>query len=176
MISRFAVSMFAALLVAAIPASAQPVLGDDAAACAGGAGSAIQVNVTGLKDRSGRLKLELYPANEDDFLKDDTKLKNENKFFRRIWAQTPASGAVAMCIKAPRAGRYALLFTHDRDGKNKFNFWKDGAGFPSNRKLGRSRPQLAEATINVGGGVTRVTIRAQYLRGLSGFAPYDPND
>ncbi|MEG3181852.1 DUF2141 domain-containing protein [Sphingomonas sp. LT1P40] len=176
MISRFAIAVFTAFTITAVPAAAQPVLGEDAVACSGGAGSAIRVNVTGLKDRSGRLKLELYPANEDDFLKDDTKLKNESKFFRRIWAQTPGAGAVTMCIKAPRAGRYALLFTHDRDGKNKFNFWKDGAGFPSNRKLGRSRPKLAEAMINVGGGVTRVTIRAQYLRGLSGFAPYDPND
>ena len=165
-----------ALAIPAAPALAQPVLGEDAAACNGGGGAAVRVNVTGLKDRSGRLKLELYPANEDDFLKDDRDLKREGKFFRRIWADTPATGSVTLCIKAPRPGRYALLFTHDRDGKNKFNFWKDGAGFPSNRKLGRSRPKLPEAVINVGGGVTRVTIRAQYLRGLSGFAPYDPND
>jgi len=171
-----AVPLLLTLAASTAPVRAQPVLGEDAAACNGGAGAAIRVNVTGLKDRSGRLKLELYPANEDDFLKDDRDLKREGKFFHRIWAQTPATGSVVLCIKAPRAGRYALLFTHDRDGKNKFNFWKDGAGFPSNRKLGRSRPKLQEAAINVGGGVTRVTIQAQYLRGLSGFAPYDPND
>ncbi|WP_343518921.1 DUF2141 domain-containing protein [Sphingomonas sp.] len=178
MSARFAVpaAILLALLVPATPAPAQSVLGEDAVACNGGNGAAIRVYVAGLKDRSGRLKLELYPANEDDFLKDDTKLKNEGKFFRRIWATTPASGAVTMCIKAPRPGRYALLFTHDRDGKNKFNFWRDGVGFPSNRKLGRSRPKWEEATINLGGGVTRVAIRAQYLRGFSGFAPYDPND
>lgn len=173
---RYAVPALLALTIPAAPAFAQPVLGEDATACNGGAGSAIRVQVAGLKDRIGRLKLELYPANEDDFLKDDRDLKRENKFFRRIWADTPASGTVALCIKAPRPGQYALLFTHDRDGKNKFNFWRDGAGFPSNRKLGRSRPKLEEAKINVGGGVTRVTIRAQYLRGFSGFAPYDPND
>lgn len=176
MSSRLAVAVAALVLVPVAPAMAQPILGEDAAACAGGAGSAIRVDVRGLKDRTGRLKLELYPATEEDFLKDDTKLKNEGKFFRRVWAQTPASGGISICIRAPRAGRYALLFTHDRDGKNKFNFWRDGAGFPSNRRLGRSRPKLEEAIINVGGGVTRVSIRAQYMRGLSGFAPYDPND
>lgn len=175
MIARFAIPAAFALALAAAPATAQPVLGEDAAACAGGSGSAIRVNVTGLKDRTGRLKLELYPANEDDFLKDDRDLKKEGKFFRRIWAQTPASGAVAMCIKAPSAGRYALLFTHDRDGKNKFNFWQDGAGFPSNRRLGRSRPKLQEALVNVGAGVTTVNIHTQYLRGVSGFAPYKAN-
>lgn len=159
----------------AAPAAAQGVLGEDAAACAGG-GPAIRVNVTGLKDRTGRLKLELYPATEADFLKDDTILKREGKFFRRIWARTPSAGPVALCIRAPAAGRYALLFTHDRDGRNKFDFWQDGAGFPSNRRLGRSRPKLAEAIVNVGGGTSVVDIRAQYLRGLSGFAPHDPRD
>ncbi len=76
-----------------------------------------------------------------------------------------------MCIRAPAPGRYALLFTHDRDGRNKFDFWKDGAGFPSNAKLGRARPKLSQAVINVGTGVTTTTIRAQYLRGLGGFGP-----
>lgn len=176
MTARFAVPALLMLAVSATPAQAQRVLGDDAAACNGGNGPAIRVHVTGLKDRNGRLKLELYPANEEDFLKDDTKLKNESKFFHRIWAQTPPTGGVILCIRAPRPGRYALLFTHDRDGKNKFNFWRDGVGFSSNRKLGRSRPKWQEATVNVGGGVTRVAIHTQYLRGLSGFAPYDPND
>ncbi|URW77017.1 DUF2141 domain-containing protein [Sphingomonas donggukensis] len=162
-----------ALATATAPVAAQGApIGDDAAACTSGTGSAIRVNVTGLKDRTGRLKLELYPANEEDFLKDDRDLVKEGKFFRRIWAQTPASGDVALCIKAPAPGRYALLFTHDRDGKNKFNFWRDGAGFVSTAKLGRSRPKLEQAELTVGRGVTSVTIRTQYLRGLSGFAPY----
>ncbi|TKD50401.1 DUF2141 domain-containing protein [Sphingomonas baiyangensis] len=171
--------MIAKLLTAAtlgamggLPAPAQAeILGSDAQACAGGQGPAIRVNVAGLKDRTGRLKLELYPANDEDFLKDDRDLVKEGKFFRRVWADMPANGAVSLCIKAPRAGRYALLFTHDRDGKNKFNFWRDGAGFPSNEKLGRSRPKLAQAVIAVGGGVTTTTIRAQYMRGLNGFGP-----
>jgi uncharacterized protein (DUF2141 family) len=148
------------------------MLGSDRAACTAGGGSAIRVNVLGLKDRTGRLKLELYPATEDDFLKDDRDLKKEGKFFRRIWADTPAGeGQVSMCIKAPKPGRYALLFTHDRDGKNKFNFWRDGAGFPSNHRLGRSRPDLAEAIIEVGSDMAVTNIRVQYMRGLGGFSP-----
>src|SRR3954451_23966192 len=77
------------------------VLGSDSAACTGGAGPAIRANVSGLKDRSGQLKLELYPANESDFLKDDRDLIKEGKFFRRIRVPTPQSGAIALCIKAP---------------------------------------------------------------------------
>lgn len=149
------------------------VLGDDAGACTSGKGPAIRVAVTGVKDRTGRFKLELYPATQEDFLKDDRDLKAQGKFFRRIWADPPASGPVIMCIRAPRPGRYALLFVHDRDDKNKFNFWKDGAAFPANTKLGRSKPRLDQALIDVGPGITTVTVKAQYLRGLGGFAPLD---
>lgn len=165
---------FGAVIVAigGTPAIAQAgVLGSDSAACMGGGGPAIRVNVDGLKDRSGELKLELYPANDADFLKDDRDLIKEGKFFRRVRVPTPATGAISMCIKAPTPGRYALLFTHNRDGKNKFNFWSDGAGFPSNERLGRSRPKLDMATITVPEGVVTTDIHAQYLRGIAGFGP-----
>ncbi|MDG6746392.1 DUF2141 domain-containing protein, partial [Staphylococcus aureus] len=96
------------------------------------------------------------------------------KTFRRVQVPTPAGGGpIAMCIRVPHPGRYALLFTHDRDGKNKFNFWSDGAGFPANTKLGRRKPPLESALIDVPNGVANVTIRAQYLRGLGGFGPVD---
>ena len=161
-----------ALLVAATaaPATAQAPLGDTSACLVDGT-PAIRANILGLKDRTGELKLELYPATEADFLRDDRDLLREGKVFRRLRVETPDAGAVSLCMKVPAPGRYALLFTHNRDGRNKFNFWSDGAGFPSNAKLGRSRPKLAMATISVGRGVTVTNIRAQYLRGLGGFGP-----
>ncbi len=166
MIRQLLIPAVLATLGVAAPAQAQ-----DNDACTPGVGSGIRANIVGLKDRIGRLKLELYPANTNDFLRDDTLLVRERKVFRRVWAATPPRGDVSLCISVPAPGRYALLFTHDRDGKNKFNFWRDGAGFPSNAKLGRSRPKLAQAVIDVGEGVTTTTIRAQYLRGFSGFGP-----
>lgn len=159
------------LIVTAAPSAAAAILGSDAPACAAGAGPAVLAQIVGLKDRQGELKLELYPANEQDFLKDDRDLLRQGKVFRRVRIPTPASGPVALCMRVPRPGRYALLFTHNRDGKNKFSIWQDGAGFASNRKLGRSRPQLSQAIVDVPAGVETVTIRAQYLRGLSGFGP-----
>ena len=159
----------AVLTLAPMPAAADGIDGS----CALPGGPRVQVNVTGLKDRTGRLKLELYPANEADFLKDDRTLVREGKPFRRVWAAMPASGPVTLCIRAPSGGQWALLFTHDRDGKNKFNFWQDGAGFPSNQRLGRSRPKLRQALVNVAANGGQITVRAQYLRGLGGFAPLD---
>ncbi|MGK6354288.1 DUF2141 domain-containing protein [Sphingomonas sp. DT-207] len=159
-----------ALAFAALPASAaDPIDGS----CALPGGPRVYVHVEGLKDRTGRLKVELYPATEDDFLKDDRDLVREGKPFRRVWAPMPASGPVTICIRAPSAGQWALLFTHDRDGKNKFNFWQDGAGFPSNQRLGRSRPKLRQALLNVAPSGGSVTIHSQYLRGLGGFGPMD---
>lgn len=160
----------AGLLALAAPAAGAQVLGSDAAACTGTAqGPAILATVTGFKDRTGTLKLELYPPNEKDFLAGDDDLAREGKFFRRVSIAPPATGDAAICIRVPRPGRYALFLGHDRDGKRKFNFWSDGAGFPSNHKIGRARPKLVDALIDVGPGITRTTIRAQYLRGLGGF-------
>ncbi len=119
------------------------------------------------------MKLELYPGEEADFLKPDRDLIAAGKTFRRVVVPTPPSGPTIMCIRVPRPGRYALLLTHNRDGKNKFSFWTDGAGFASNVKLGRSRPKVEQALVEVGAGVKAVRITAQYLRGFSGFGPVD---
>jgi uncharacterized protein (DUF2141 family) len=167
--------MWAALAAAGLAGVAAParaeILGGDAAACEAGNVPAVRVNITGLKDRTGRLKLELYPATPDDFLRNDSELVAAGKTFRRIWAQTPPAGPVTMCVRAPRPGRYALFFTHDRDGKNKFNIWVDGGGVTTNQRIGAAKPKLAMSEVEVGEGVTTVNIITQYIHGLSGFAP-----
>lgn len=148
------------------------ILGSDSQACTARSIPAIKVNITGLKDRSGELKLELYPATPDDWLKSDSDLIKQGKVFRRVVVPTPAGGnVVTMCIRPPGPGRYALLMTHNRDGKNKFSIWSDGAGVPSNEKIGRAKPKLADAVVDVGNGMTVTNITTQYLRGLSGFGP-----
>ncbi len=77
--------------LAVVPqAAGAQVLGSDAAACTGG-GPAILARIEGLKDRKGNLKLELYPANEEDFLADDGVLERAGKTFRRVQVPTPAS-------------------------------------------------------------------------------------
>ena len=167
---RIVLALASIAVVGALPAHAQ-VIGGDAGACAVGNGPAILASVGGFKDRGGVLMLELYPADAADFLAPDTKLIAAGKVFRRIRIGIPASGPVELCMRVPRPGRYALLAVHDRDGKTKFNFFSDGAGFPGNAKLGMSRPKVAAASIDVGQGVVSTAIRLQYLRGISGFGP-----
>ncbi len=171
-----AARLILALLALAVPAAAgAQILGNEAAACTSGRGPAILAEITGLKDRTGSLKLELYPATKADFLRSHSALIAEHKIFRRVTAAMPRSGPVAICIRVPRPGRYAIVFTHDRDGRSKFNFWTDGVGFPGKTKLRRTRPTVEEAAITVGQGVTVANIRTQYLRGIRGFAPMPRN-
>jgi len=157
---------------AAAPATAE-VIGEDAAACVAGHGPAIQVNIVGLKDRTGEIWLELYPATETDFLRPDQDLVAEGKIFRRTRSKPPASGAVSICIRTPHPGRFTLMLRHNRVGKDKFSIFSDGAGLPGNRPMGRSKPKFDQAIIGVGPAVTVANIRVQYLRGLRGFAPLD---
>ena len=49
-----------------------------------------------------------------------------------------SAATVALLATITTPGEYALVFTHNRDGKNKFGFLADGAGLASNQRLGRS--------------------------------------
>jgi uncharacterized protein (DUF2141 family) len=149
-----------------------PDLGKAEAACrTNETGPAVLVLVTGLKDREGRIKAELYPANDDDFLADDNVLIMAGKPFRRVEAPLPASGPVQLCLRIPGPGAYALTVLHDRDSNRKFGLSTDGVGFSGNPKLGLSKPKAASARFVAGPGMTPVTVRMNYRRGLFSFGP-----
>ena len=164
-----ATGLFAAVTLVAVPGGAAPI-GQDAATCQAGHGPAIDVDVQGLKDRAGELWLELYPATQADFLGNDDALIAAGKTFRRTRGVLPAAGAVDICVKVPRPGRYALLLRHNRTGKDKFSIWRDGIGIADNQAIGRHKPTVEQATVTAGGGVTTIPIKVQYLHGF-GFSP-----
>jgi uncharacterized protein (DUF2141 family) len=134
-------------------------------------GPAVLVLVTGLKDRQGRLKAELYPANDDDFLADDNVLIMAGKTFRRVEVPVPPSGPVQLCLRIPGPGSYALSLLHDRDSNRKFGLSSDGIGFSNNPRLGLSKPRADAVRFGAGPGLTTVTIRMNYRRGLFSFGP-----
>lgn len=129
-------------------------------------GPAFQVDVVGLKDRAGRLKLELYPANDQDFLADDNILVMAGKLFARVEVPTPPDGPVQLCIRAPHAGRYALSLLHDRNSDRKFQLSIDGIGFSNNPKLGWSKPDADRVAVEVGDTPRRISIVMNYRHGL----------
>ncbi|MEC3948688.1 DUF2141 domain-containing protein [Sphingobium sp. HWE2-09] len=162
------------LLLAASAIPSSPDLGKAAGQCRPGENtSAFLVDVTGLKDRKGRLKLELYPANDADFLADDNVLVAAGKAFARVETGVPATGPVSLCIRAPGPGTYALTVLHDRDSNRRFAVSTDGIGFAGNPRLGLSKPSAAAASAPVGEGPTHLSIRMNYRKGLFSFGPLE---
>ncbi len=133
-------------------------------------GPALLVDVTGLKDRKGLIKLEVYPANDDDFLADDDDLVNAGKTFRRVEQPLNAAGPVTLCVRVPGPGTYSIVVLHDRDANHKFGWWGDGVGFAGNPRLGWHKPSAEATRITTGSGITRTTIVMNYRHGL-GEAP-----
>jgi len=160
------------LIVAAAPAlRSTPDLGKAEARCRPGEnGPAFLVSVQGLKDRTGNLKLEVYPSNEQDFLADDNILIAAGKTFRRVEVPVPQDATPELCVRLPGPGAYNISLLHDRDGNRKFGWTVDGIGFSANPKLGWSKPKAASARVNAGAGLTRIGIVMNYKRGL-GVAP-----
>lgn len=162
------------LIGAAIPSS--PDLGKAAGQCrANETGPAFIVDASGLKDRKGLLKLEVYPANNDDFLADDNVLIMAGKTFRRVEIPITSTGHVQACIRLPAAGRYAVSVLHDRDANRKFGWRVDGIGFSGNPKLGLSEPTAAKASAIAGPGLTKLSIVLNYQHGL-GMRPLSRTD
>lgn len=159
------------LFAQAVPSS--PDLGKAEGRCrAGETGPAILVAVQGLKDRTGNLKLEVYPSNDSDFLADDNVLVNAGKVFRRVEVPVVQQGPVELCIRVPGPGAYSLSLLHDRDKDRRFGYMKgDGIAFSGNPKLGLSQPKAAAARAIAGAGLTRISIIMNYRTGLFSFGP-----
>ena len=154
-------------LLTAATISSTPDLGKTEGRCRSNEpGPAFIVSVAGLRDRTGQLKLEVYPATDEDFLADDNVLVAAGKTFRRVEVPAPASGPTELCVRVPRAGRYGVVVLHDRNLDRRFNWRVDGIGFAGNPRLGVAQPDVAEASAVAGSGRTSITIVMNYLRGL----------
>ncbi|MCJ2183181.1 DUF2141 domain-containing protein [Novosphingobium sp. 1949] len=137
-------------------------------------GPAFLVSIKGLKDRQGSLKLEVYPANDTDFLADDNVLVAAGKTFRRVVEPVPATGTPQLCVRLPAPGTYAVTVLHDRDNDRKFKWTYDGIGFARNPKLGWGKPKALAASAQAGNYPTPITIVINYRRGL-GMGPLGPD-
>ncbi|MBC2666419.1 DUF2141 domain-containing protein [Novosphingobium flavum] len=164
-------------------AAAQPIipstpdLGKAEGKCRSGEGGpALLVRVDGLKDHRGNLKLEVYPANDKDFLQDDNILISEGKTFRRVEQPVGAENPVELCVRIPGPGTYAVSILHDRDGNRKFGLSVDGIAFSGNPKLGLSKPKAGHSSVVVtGNGISRIAVVMNYRTGLMSFGPLRKN-
>ena len=173
---RLSANLVVMPMMAAAMIPSTPDLGKAEGQCrANEQGPAFLVDVEGLKDRKGRLKLEVYPANNEDFLEDDNILISAGKTFRRVEKPVPKSGPVQLCIRVPSAGEYAVSLLHDRDSNRKFGWRVDGIGFAGNPRIGWGKPKASKASAVANSGPTRLTIVLNYQRGL-GMRPISRTD
>jgi uncharacterized protein (DUF2141 family) len=172
---KYAFSALAlAALVGAAPVKPNPSLGKAEAACRPNEpGPALLITAIGLKDLKGLLRAELYPDNDTDFLQDDAILVNQGKTFRRVDLDLGPGRGATLCMRVPAPGRYAMSVLHDRDRNLKFGLFSDGIGFSNNPKLTRSKPKAASAIVVAGPGITRISIRMNYLHGFMQFGPLE---
>ena len=173
----FALTLALPLLLAAGPTlKSSPDLGKAEGRCRPGeSGPALLVEATGMKDRSGQMKLEVYPGNDEDFLADDNVLVAAGKTFRRVEVPTPQAGPVVLCVRLPGPGLYAVSLLHDRNSDRRFQWTVDGIGFSANPKLGWSKPKAGSSRVAVnGGGVSKISVVMNYKNGL-GVAPLKNN-
>jgi uncharacterized protein (DUF2141 family) len=160
-----ALAIGTAMLPFAMPAAAASV-GPFAAACEGD-GPAVIARVTGLKSRTGTVRVQLYASNPATFLE-------KKAYLQRI--DIPArAAAMDICVPVPKAGRYAISVRHDVNGDGKSDRG-DGGGFSGNPDvslmdlLAKRKPNLARVAFSVAGGTQVVPITLRYVQGLS-FRP-----
>ena len=129
--------------------------------CAQGAqGPAVLVNVTGFKGEAGKVRVQTYPATSDAWLE-------KGEWLERVDVPVNVSGSyMRFCMPVPAPGTYGIAVRHDINGNGKTDFTSDGGGFSNNPSINLfnlGKPSAKKVGINVGRGVTTVTIRLRYL-------------
>jgi uncharacterized protein (DUF2141 family) len=148
------------LLASVLTGTTSIPLASALAPCQPGAGGpAILVKVEGLRKRTGSLRVQLHGSDAATWLE-------KGKWMQRI--EVPVTGsAMAVCLKVPSTGRYAIAVRHDEDGDGKTTA-KDGGGYSRNPHLTifDVRPSYGDASFVAGPGVTTINVVMNYLSGL----------
>lgn len=148
------------LTALAVPAHADAI-GPDAAVCDAGRQPSVLVRVEGFKARTGKLRVQIYGGNADEFLE-------KGKWLKRIDVPVTRAGTMNVCVGLPAAGNYAVAVRHDVDGNGKSG-WSDGGGFSRNPHLSLTnlKPKHSAVVIPVGAATRTVDVVLNYRSGLS---------
>ena len=127
-------------------------------ACAPGAGPAIRVTVNGVKNASGKVRVQVYNGTKADWLE-------SGRWLNRI--ELPArKGRMTVCLPVPSSGDYAVAVRHDVNGNNKTDIRSDGGAMsndPSINIFNLGKPGVNKTRFAVGEGVTAIAVTMKYL-------------
>lgn len=154
----FAVLAAAGLALGSGAAAAGQEISNDLSRCAAGKGPAVLVNVRGVKETAGRIRVQSYPANSSAWLA-------KGRWLHRVESRANA-GSMSFCVPVPAEGKYGIAVRHDINGNGKTDISKDGGGFSNNPSisiLNLGKPSVNKVAFQAGPGVTRITINLKYM-------------
>lgn len=146
------------LALSAGAAVASQEVNNDLSRCATGEGPAVLVSVSGIKESSGRVRVQSYPATGNAWL-------SKGRWLHRIESRAN-SGTMKFCVPVPAEGKYGIAVRHDVNANGKTDISKDGGGFsnnPSINILNLGKPSVNKVAFQAGPGVTRITINLRYM-------------
>lgn len=157
-----------ALVALTTPAMAQGAALGPAAAICNRNGSAVLVDVSGFKARSGILRVQLYAAGP--------RALDKGTWLERVELAVPR-GAVSMpvCVEVKKPGNYVIAVRHDLNGNGKSDR-ADGGGMSGNPDMSlmdvvmKRKPSLRQTSFAVGTTTRRVPVVLNYVNGMS----FDP--
>jgi uncharacterized protein (DUF2141 family) len=146
-----------------IPASlyASAILGPVAPLCANGAVPSILVKVTGLKSRSGKVRVRTFGGSPDTYF-------DKTKALKRLELPVPASGPIDICMPVSGPGVYAVDVRHDANNNGKTDR-ADGAGASGNPQVSlidiifKRKPPARQVQVIVGNGTAVVPVQVKYF-------------
>jgi uncharacterized protein (DUF2141 family) len=146
------------LTLASGAAAAGQELSNDLSRCAAGKGPAVLVSVRGVKESTGKVRVQAYPATGSAWLA-------KGRWLSRVESRANA-GNMTFCVPVPAEGRYGIAVRHDRNANGKTDISKDGGGFsnnPSINILNLGKPSVGKVAFQAGPGVTRIAINLRYM-------------
>lgn len=128
--------------------------------CRIGGKPAVLVSVAGLKNGSGKVRVQAYGPGPRNHL-------TKGRWAGRVDVALGGRRALDICLPLPAAGTYSVAVRHDANA-NKKSDWNDGAGFSRNPKLSLTgKPSFAETAVRVGSEPARIRVVVNYRQGLS---------
>ena len=146
-------------LAAPAPAEAQyrQKISNNPAKCAAGAGPAVRVTVTDIRESTGTMRVQSYRGTKEDWLE-------KGKWIYRMEAPAKA-GSMTFCMSLPRPGTYAIAVRHDVNGNGDTDIFADGGAMSNNPSINiwnLGKPSYKKTRFDVGPGVESISIRMRY--------------
>lgn len=114
----------------------------------------VLVDVTGIEDSEGQLRVQIYSDRPEDFLVSGKKVL-------RVDVPTRPGGQ-KVCVTFPSAGTYSMAVLHDKNANGRADIFSEGFGFSNNPRLLFGPPEHDQTLFMVEAGVQEMTVALTY--------------